>query len=409
MKIQDYINLIEQLITYYKTTSQQFIDSLNRVKGALFAELFRQDSAFSFTEKAEQCSSAGMDGEDILKFPVKKGEKEMFSIKDGKVRIKPNGSYEIRFRKFGVEKSFCATKLSVAQDKFRVFLKEFNKEFKKGNIVKGKTVSDVSDIYLDKYRRYELAANSFEGLQKLVKLHITPKLGHYDISKIQALQIQEVLTSLISEGKGRTAEGVHSYLVGLFRIAKNLGYIKNDVMAGVKIPKHYRKKGVALTLKEENDFIKKIKGDHYEPILLFLLYSGARVSEAIQFSFNDVNFIENTITIHTTKIKDKVNGADRVVPIFPKLKALLKTLNQDEEFPFLKMANKAGRKFKSLCPEHHLHELRHTFTTRCREAGIENEIVCLWTGHTFAGNTTSLVYTHFSMEYQQKTALLLNY
>ena len=53
-------------------------------------------------------------------------------------------------------------------------------------------------------------------------------------------------------------------------------------------------------------------------------------------------------------------------------------------------------------------DLRHTFTTRARECGIDNELVAVWTGHSL-GNITSKVYTHFSMEHQQKQAQRLIY
>ena len=64
--------------------------------------------------------------------------------------------------------------------------------------------------------------------------------------------------------------------------------------------------------------------------------------------------------------------------------------------------------FNKLCPNHQLKDLRHTFTTRARECGIDNELVAVWTGHSL-GNITSSVYTHFSNEFQQEQAKKLNY
>ena len=47
--------------------------------------------------------------------------------------------------------------------------------------------------------------------------------------------------------------------------------------------------------------------------------------------------------------------------------------------------------FTKFCPNHQLKDLRHTFTTRARECGIDNELVSLWTGHSL-GNVTASVY-----------------
>gem|GEM_PF-5736532 len=55
--------------------------------------------------------------------------------------------------------------------------------------------------------------------------------------------------------------------------------------------------------------------------------------------------------------------------------------------------NKLCEEFKKFLPNHTLKDLRHTFTTRARECGIDNELVAVWTGHSL-GNITSSVYTH---------------
>ncbi len=69
---------------------------------------------------------------------------------------------------------------------------------------------------------------------------------------------------------------------------------------------------------------------------------------------------------------------------------------------------KLSYEFREYCPNHQLKDLRHTFTTRARECGIDNELVAVWTGHSL-GNITSSVYTHFSIEFQQEQAKKLVY
>ena len=59
---------------------------------------------------------------------------------------------------------------------------------------------------------------------------------------------------------------------------------------------------------------------------------------------------------------------------------------------------------KRLMPAHHLHELRHTFITRCQECGVPREVVSVWAGHAADNTQTSNVYTHFSPEYMLKEA-----
>ena len=65
--------------------------------------------------------------------------------------------------------------------------------------------------------------------------------------------------------------------------------------------------------------------------------------------------------------------------------------------------------FKRLCPSHHLHELRHTFITRCQECGVPREVVSVWAGHAADNTMTSNVYTHFSEEFLLSEALKVDY
>ena len=59
--------------------------------------------------------------------------------------------------------------------------------------------------------------------------------------------------------------------------------------------------------------------------------------------------------------------------------------------------------FKRLFPEHHPHELRYTFITRCKECGVNPEVVMLWDGHSSDKDVRSSVvdrgYTDYSLEF----------
>ena len=68
---------------------------------------------------------------------------------------------------------------------------------------------------------------------------------------------------------------------------------------------------------------------------------------------------------------------------------------------------------KRLFPNHHPHELRYTFITRCKESGVNPELVMLWDGHSFDKDVkTSVVdrgYTDYSEEYVLAEAEKVNY
>lgn len=57
-------------------------------------------------------------------------------------------------------------------------------------------------------------------------------------------------------------------------------------------------------------------------------------------------------------------------------------------------------KFKDFCPEHKLHDLRHTFATRCIESGVSMKVVQTWLGHARL-DTTASIYTHLLPDFIQ--------
>ena len=75
--------------------------------------------------------------------------------------------------------------------------------------------------------------------------------------------------------------------------------------------------------------------------------------------------------------------------------------------------NNLNTAIKRIFPNHHLHELRYTFITRCKESGVHGEVVLLWDGHeedkTIRSSKVDRGYTDFSKEFQLKEATKINY
>ena len=340
---------------------------------------------------------------------ISKENNTMFQFKDGKIRIKPNGSTEIRFRKFGYNKSFCSKDPKEAEIKFRYFLKEINKNFKNKDS-NSLTVKNWTETFLNTYKKDTVSPNTLNLYKKICKNHIIKPFGNFELKKITGLQIQKYINKLLESGKGRTTEDLKLLWNGIFTYAINNKLITDNPMTAVIIPRHNRINGKALTLDEEKKFIKKLSGDRFELVYKFMLYTGIRRSETRLLKKTDIDIQNNTITCECTKIKlkNKNERVTRTFPIFPKLKDIISRLpNKDLIFSY--DTTELTQHFKELMPNHHLHDLRHTFTTRARECGIDNEIVSLWTGHSLGNNITATVYTHFSMEFQQKEALKLKY
>ena len=338
--------------------------------------------------------------------------KEMPRLKDFKIRIKNNRYYEIRFRRYGYNVSFSSTNFEAAKRKAFDWLYTFEGEIKanvnfavvkKGeeNIFyenKNVMFTSFAHNYLYNVKKPMVVQYTFDNIINIYKNHVAKIYDKYPVSKIKPDMIQKHL-NVLSEEKGRTCETVKSILNGIFEYAVASGVIDRNPMKAVFIKKHERTTGTALSKDEERNFVESIKGTKHEAIFLKMLYSGVRPCE-----INDIkeDLRNNTITIKNGKLKSYQKNLFRIIPIFPLYKQVAEKdcgkLNP----------RKLSYEFREYCPNHQLKDLRHTFTTRARECGIDNELVAVWTGHSL-GNITSSVYTHFSIEFQQEQAKKLIY
>ena len=118
------------------------------------------------------------------------------------------------------------------------------------------------------------------------------------------------------------------------------------------------------------------------------MYTGLRRSELASIVVDG-----EWIKIITSKQRKGMKEKSRSVPISPMLKRVLPFIDIEA----IKTASVAvlTNRIKDIFPNHHLHDLRHTFITRAQECGIRREIVSLWAGHKADSSITTTVYTHF--------------
>lgn len=180
-------------------------------------------------------------------------------------------------------------------------------------------------------------------------------------------------------------------------------------MKKIVLPYHESKKGSALTKEEEKKLVEYCRNrkDDVASALLVLLYFGLRQSELASIKIID----GNTLECETSKERMGRNVTLRYIPFTP----MFKKVQDLVDFEKAKNVNAYTLRsaFKRLFPEHHPHELRYTFITRCKECGVSGEVVMLWDGHSGDKDVkTSAVdrgYTDYSKEYILSEAEKVNY
>jgi len=241
---------------------------------------------------------------------------------------------------------------------------------------------------------------TYKTIKLNIRLHVPESLKKTELSRLSGLEVQKAINAVKTS---RTRVDLYNIYHGSLTMAYKLGLTEKNISDLLVKPKHQRQVGSALTKQELNEFIQAIQKTRYKYFYTFCLLTGCRRSEALSVKWEDVNFTAKSIHIRGTKTVT----SDRVVPLFPDCEALLKEIPKKDKKIFHHYPNRVTRDFKKYCPNHKLHDLRHTFATRCLECGINIKVVQKWLGHSRL-DTTASIYTHVQEDFAFKEAEKFN-
>lgn len=239
-------------------------------------------------------------------------------------------------------------------------------------------------------------------------------LINLELNQIKNIDIQEFLNNIQT---GKMKVRCYEYLKDIFSKALNNELIKNNPLDKIEKPKYEKQRlNKALTKEQQKIFVNACFKSKFGDIYQTILFQGLRKGEAIALKRNDIDFDNKTLRIDESYIsqnqkdKDTKNkSSKRVMPLFKNTEQiLLKYKNLDENKNIFKTnVKELHNEFKKILknnnlPDITIHELRHTFITRCKEAGIIENVVQLWCGHTLGSKMTSQVYTHINNEYNNE-------
>lgn len=255
-------------------------------------------------------------------------------------------------------------------------------------------------------RKPLIKATTYEHYESVFRANVFPVFEGRRVDELKQSDCQELINRYIDCRKYRTADKIYQTLKAVFEFAVGDDLIERSPMRFIKPPQYEEQNGVALTLEEEREFIRLLaesKCDRaIKNALVILLYTGIRRSELAS-----AKIVDGCVSVICAKVRKGFQEKRRIIPITPMLAEWLPKMNVDELRAVRPDA--LTQAMKRLMPKHHLHELRHTFITRCQECGVPREVVSVWAGHAADGTQTSNVYTHFSAEFMKEQAQKVDY
>lgn len=299
-----------------------------------------------------------------------------------------------------------------------------------------------------------LKDNTFQNYQYMYGMFVAPTLGKRRISTLTKSDVKRFYNTLVDErGLAiSTVDSIHTVLHQVLDMAVDDAYIRHNPADNVlkelkQAHALVSEKRHALTQAEQDLFLRYLKGSaqyaHWYPIFAVMVGTGMRVGEAIGLRWCDVDFSEGVIDINHTLVyyKHAVNGCycnihtpktksgTRKIPMLGFVKSAFQeerrnqmasgirckaTIDGYTDFIFVNRfgdpqhqgtLNKALRRIIRDCndevlagnprnpvllPHFSCHTLRHTFTTRMCEAGVNVKVMQDVLGHSDVSTTLNI-------------------
>ena len=341
--------------------------------------------------------------------------RKMFIVAEQRVfyRIKPTGVYEARFKRKaeGINIEVSALTLDEVKRRFIQALHDCAngvKSSKRKKTLENTLFSDYLYEWLSEKKR-STKPGTYAEYERQIQKDILPHFENVYLAQIDRSMLQRFLNIYVDSNRLRTAQKLQLILRCACDLVSSDFNIRSP-MEKVSLPFYKPKKGKAFTKAEEAQLIDHcIKNINLasSSALLVLLFFGLRQSELASLRVIDNQWLICT----TSKSRLGHDEEERKIPFMPVMQKYLPYIDFEKARTTNPDAIKStGRRLFST---HRVHDLRYTFITRCKECGVNPELVMLWDGHEMDDSVkTSKVdrgYTDYSDEYQLKEAQKVNY
>lgn len=347
-----------------------------------------------------------------------------------------NGRYCARFlNRFGKRDCIYGDSVREVKSKLDAAIKD---DIANKNVVNVNTTLDMwYEKWMKVYKVPVVRENTRIYYESLYEKKISPVLGKRKLTEITKIDITELINKLSENYEWETLNKVKILLVDMFNRALEDDFVIKNPAKGVRLPKNKPEYSVnALSEDDQISFFDCCSGTFYNNLFVVALHTGLRPGELFALEEKDINFEKKEISVTKTLVYQKYKDDEqkefhiedpktlesiRKVPMNKTCELALrrqisqakvikdrivnlndkrKERSENTDFLFTtqfgtplntqiycdaikKIVNEINMTRDPIDQMEYFagHVFRHTFATRCFEAGVQPKVIQKYLGH----------------------------
>lgn len=324
------------------------------------------------------------------------------------------------------------------------------------------TIEQFFDIWISQYKQAVKEGTRIVH-RRNIKIYIKPFIGKYSLEKYTGAVHQKFINELLTmKGRGLSKQGlsvttvknINATISNAFKKAVQLKYVKENPTLYTEFPRDTaRTKPVKYyTFEQSEQFLDCAKKQHepaWYPFFCLIFEQGLRKAEVLGLQWKDIDFTNKTVDVVRERLLAAETGENKGAIITDDTKTpsgvrqlplskisfnalltfrnhILKTFGElpvtedGEDFIFIqttrrnygkiirdRSTNGAAKRIEKMTglPHIKVHDGRHTFAVRARQAGVPLEDIKDLLGHKEVSMTQ--VYAHISPEVKERSMNLM--
>jgi integrase len=176
------------------------------------------------------------------------------------------------------------------------------------------TVGHWLETWLKNVKPPATAPKTWIVYEYFVRLHLTPKLGHVRLVRLQSQDVRDFLSERLDSGlSARTVRHLRNTLRAALNQAINDDLIQRNVAAKVKPPEIQPRALDVYTPEEARVLIEAAKGHRLEALFTAAVALGLRMGECLGLQWADIEFARRVLTVaHNLQRVKRVRRGDVV-------------------------------------------------------------------------------------------------